>query len=331
MIRIAINGFGRIGRTAAKIALTKPDLKLVAINDLADNQTLAHLFRFDSNYGSFGGVVSADDDFISINRQKIWALSEKDPALLPWEKLKIDVVLECTGIFTSQDTAKAHLQAGAKRVIISAPPKDNTPTFILGVNDQAASEEEIISNASCTTNCVAPIIEVINRKIGIKKAAMTTTHSYTSDQNLHDGPHRDLRRARAASENIVPTTTGAAISTTEVVPELKGKFDGLAIRVPTPIVSLSDLTILSSRPTTIEEINQCLIDASDQSRYRGIIAVTNDPVVSIDLKAHPASAIVDLSLTKVIDRDLVKIIAWYDNEYGYSARLVEMAAVVGRR
>lgn len=331
MIRIAINGFGRIGRTAAKIALTKPGLKLAAINDLADNQTLAQLFKFDSNYGTFKGSVSATDDYLNVDRQKIWALSEKDPTLLPWEKLKIDVVLECTGIFTSQDTAKAHLQAGAKRVIISAPPKDDTPTFILGVNDQAAGEKEIISNASCTTNCVAPIIEVINRKIGIRKAAMTTAHSYTADQNLHDGPHRDLRRARAAAENIVPTTTGAAISTTEVVPELKGKFDGLAIRVPTPVVSLSDLTILSSRATTAEEVNQCLIDASNQSRYRGIIAVTNDPLVSTDLKAHPASAIVDLSLTKVIDHDLVKIIAWYDNEYGYSARLVEMAVVVGQR
>jgi glyceraldehyde 3-phosphate dehydrogenase len=330
-MNIAINGFGRIGRTAAKILLKKSDAKLVAVNDLTDNKTLAHLFKYDSNYGTYQGEVGADDGHLIIDGQKIQTFSEKDPANLPWSGLEIDVVLECTGFFTESKAAEAHLIAGAKYVVVSAPPKGPMATHIMSVNEGALGPDKIISNASCTTNSIAPVASVIQEKFGILKATMTTIHSYTADQNLHDGPHKDLRRARSAAENIVPTTTGAAISTTEVIPELKGLFDGLAIRVPTPVGSLSDMTFLVKTKTTVEQVNDALKEAANQPRYKGIIEVTDQPIVSRDIIGSSASAIVDLELTKVIDGDLVKVVAWYDNEWGYSNRLVEIAMLIAQK
>ncbi|MEX1051957.1 MAG: type I glyceraldehyde-3-phosphate dehydrogenase [Patescibacteria group bacterium] len=325
-MKIAINGFGRIGRTSARIIFDKHhDIELVAVNDLTDNPTLAHLFKYDSNYGIFAGDVVADDDYLVIGGKKIHSFAEKDPAKLPWDKLGVDVVLECTGVFTDTEKASGHIQAGAKQVIISAPPKDATPTHVISVNDDKIGDQQVISNASCTTNCVIPVAAVMHGAFKIKKAMMTTIHSYTADQNLQDGPHKDLRRARGAAQNIVPTTTGAAKSAGEVIPELKGIFDGLAIRVPTPVGSLTDFTMLVGKPTSVEEVNEAFIEAAKQPRYKGIIEVTTAPIVSTDIIGNPASAIVDLNLTQVIDGDLVKVVAWYDNEYGYSSRLVELA------
>jgi len=331
-MKIAINGFGRIGRTAAKVILTKDDVEIVAINDLTDDSTLAHLFKYDSNYGTFAGEVKADDDgeHLVLGDKKIKTFAEKDPTKLPWAELGIDVVLECTGFFTSKEAASGHIKAGAKRVIISAPPKGEMQTNIISINEDEIGDETVLSNASCTTNCIAPVAAVMHANFGILKATMTTIHSYTADQNLQDGPHKDLRRARAAAENIVPTTTGAAVSTAEVIPELKGLFDGLALRVPTPVGSLSDFTILIKKKTTVEEINEAFITASKQPRYKGILEVTNEPIVSSDIVGNPASAIVDLGLTKVVDGDLVKVVVWYDNEFGYSNRLVELAILASK-
>ncbi|QQG50212.1 MAG: type I glyceraldehyde-3-phosphate dehydrogenase [Candidatus Berkelbacteria bacterium] len=332
MLKIAINGFGRIGRTAARILLTHhaEQAELVAVNDLTDPKTLAHLFTYDSNYRTFSPAAKSDSDLIIVGEKQIKVFAEQDPAKLPWDELNVDVVLECTGHFTDGKTAAAHLKAGARRVVISAPA-DNAPTHVLGVNDETAHESEVINNASCTTNCISPVAAVMHAKFGVAKAMMTTIHSYTQDQNLQDGPHKDLRRARAAAQNIVPTTTGAAKATTEVIPELKGLFDGLAIRVPTPVGSLADFTFLLKSKTTVDEIKQVLIDAAKSPRYRGILEVTDEPLVSSDVIGNPASAIVDLSLTQVIDGDMAKVIAWYDNEYGYSCRLVEMALKVGAK
>lgn len=331
-MKIAINGFGRIGRTAARILLTKfsAEAELVAINDLTDPETLAHLFEFDSNYRRFPEKVTVTAGELVVGKKRIKVYAEKDPAKLPWDELGIDVVLECTGRFTDGKEAAAHVRAGARRVVISAPA-DNAPTHVIGVNEDTAHNEEVINNASCTTNCISPVAAVMHTHFGVQKAMMTTIHSYTQDQNLQDGPHKDLRRARAAAQNIVPTTTGAAKATTEVIPELKGLFDGLAIRVPTPVVSLSDFTFLLKKKTTVAEVNHVLSEAAGQHRYKGILTVTTDPVVSTDLIGNPASAIVDLSLTQVVDGDLVKVVAWYDNEFGYSNRLVEMAVLVGRK
>jgi len=325
-MKLAINGFGRIGRTAARIIFSQhPDVELVAINDLTDTKTLAHLLQYDTQYRRFDQTVSFDDDHLIVGSHKIKALAEKEPAKLPWDELGIDVVLECTGRFTDAESAKGHLSAGARRVIISAPPKDDTSTFVLGVNEQNLTDQTIMSNASCTTNCIVPVAAVIEQHFGIQKAMMTTIHSYTADQNLQDGAHKDLRRARAAAENIVPTTTGAAVSASEVIPAIKGKFDGLSIRVPTPVVSLADFTILVKRPTTVEEVNAVFRQATTEPRFKGILEVTDEELVSSDFIGSPVSAIVDLPLTKVVDGDLVKIIAWYDNEFGYSNRLVELA------
>ncbi|MBI4948238.1 type I glyceraldehyde-3-phosphate dehydrogenase [Candidatus Berkelbacteria bacterium] len=324
-MNIAINGFGRIGRTAARILTEKSPQSLVAINDLTDNKTLAHLLAHDSNYGRFKYKVGFDSDHIIINDRKIPAFAEKDPLKLPWHDLEIDVVLECTGHFTNPDDAKLHIKAGAKQVIISAPPKGPAQTVVLGVNPEQANGKEIISNASCTTNCVTPIAAVIQYYFGIEKAMMTTIHSYTADQNLQDGPHKDLRRARSAGINIVPTTTGAAVSATEVIPELKGLFDGLAIRVPTSVVSLSDFTFLVKKQTTVEEVNEVLKEASTQPHYKGILDFTEEELVSTDFIGNSASAIVDLKLTQVVGGNMVKVVAWYDNEFGYSSRLVELA------
>jgi glyceraldehyde 3-phosphate dehydrogenase len=326
--KIAINGFGRIGRNALKITLGKPELEIVAINDLTEASILAHLLKYDTAYGHFREEVSAEEGAIVIGGKRYPVYAEPDPEKLPWGELGVDVVLECTGRFTSREGASKHLTAGAKKVVLSAPAKDKdggVPTYLLGVNAEHYRDETVVSNASCTTNSLAPVAQVLHEAFGIEKALMTTIHSYTADQNLQDGPHRDLRRARAAAQNIVPTTTGAAISVTQVIPELQGKFDGMSVRVPTVVVSLTDFTFLLRDHTTVEAVNETLVKAAGQARYQGILSVSNEPLVSSDYIGNPSSSIVDLSLTKVVDGNLVKVVAWYDNEWGYSNRLVEMA------
>lgn len=330
-LRIAINGFGRIGRAAFKIALEKPELEVVAINDLTEPEILAHLLKHDTAYGQYRKSVSISEKQLVVDGKGYPVYAEPDPAKLPWKDHQVDVVLECTGRFTDKEAASVHIQAGAKRVILSAPAKGedgSLPTYLIGVNADQYQTEPVISNASCTTNSLAPVAQVMHEHFGIEKALMTTIHSYTADQSLQDGPHKDLRRARAAAHNIVPTTTGAAIAVTQVMPELQGKFDGLSIRVPTIVVSVSDCTFLLKTKTSVEEINQVLTEASRNPRYAHVLAVTNEPLVSSDFIGDPHSSIVDLSLTKVVDGDLVKIVAWYDNEWGYSNRLVEMALLL---
>lgn len=336
-VKVGINGFGRIGRQAFKIALEKPELEVVGINDLTSPEVLAHLLKYDSNYGRFNHEISYDENHVIVDGKKYPVSAEKEPSLLPWGKLGVDVVIESTGRFTDSEKASAHLQAGAKRVIISAPTKDGglTPTILLGVNEDQYTDQAIISNASCTTNCITPVAAVLLSKFGIQKMMMSTIHSYTAEQNLVDGPppggkSNDLRRARAAAVNIIPTSTGAAISTTEVLPELKGLFNGLAFRVPTPVGSLSDFSVLLKKSTTVEEVNQAFIDASEHPLYKGKLVVSHEQLVSSDIIGNPASCVVDLSLTQVVDGDFVKVIAWYDNEFGYSNRLVEQVILVGR-
>ncbi len=336
-IKVGINGFGRIGRQAFKLALLRPELEVVGINDLTSPQVLAHLLKYDTNYGRFDGEVGSGESSISIGSVSYPIYTEKDPAQLPWGKLGVDVVIESTGRFTDGASAGAHITAGAKRVVISAPAKDEgqTPTVVLGVNDQGYHGQPVVSNASCTTNCITPVMAVIHEAFGIDKALMTTIHSYTAEQNLVDGPppggkSTDLRRARAAAENIIPTTTGAAISATQALPDLKGRFDGLAIRVPTPVGSLSDFSIVVKKETTKDEVNRAFTEASKQDRFKGILEVTNEAIVSSDIVGNPASAIVDLQLTQVVGGTLLKVIAWYDNEFGYSNRLVEEVILVGR-
>lgn len=334
--RIAINGFGRIGRNAFKIALTKPELDVVAINDLGSLDVMAHLLRHDTAYGHYDQVVQVDGEWLIVGGKKVKFLSIKEPAELPWKDLNIDVVLESTGRLTTDGSARAHITAGAKRVIVSAPTKGgNVQTYLLGVNPEKNLGDDVISNASCTTNCVAPVTKVILESFGIQKATMTTIHSYTAEQNLVDGPvpplHPDFRRARAAAQNIVPTTSGAAVSTGEVLPELKGLFDGYALRVPTIVVSFTDFTFITKKRTSTEAVNAAFKQAAESADMKGILEVTDQPLVSSDFKGNPASAIVDLLLTNVIDGDLVKVGAWYDNEWGYSNRFVEQAIVVGRQ
>ncbi|MFA5991271.1 MAG: type I glyceraldehyde-3-phosphate dehydrogenase [Candidatus Doudnabacteria bacterium] len=335
-MKIGINGFGRIGRQAFKIALDKPELEVVGINDLSPTSVLAHLLKYDSNYGRFPHEITSDEKNIIVDGKAYPVSAEKEPSLLPWGKLGVDVVIESTGRFTDSEKAGAHIKAGAKKVIISAPAKDEgvTPTIVLGVNQNTYTNQPIISNASCTTNCIAPVLDVLQKKFGVEKAFMSTIHSYTAEQNLVDGPppggkSTDLRRARAAAVNIIPTTTGAAISATQVIPALKGKFDGVSFRVPTPVGSLSDFTILLKKNVTKEEVNQAFIDASKDKHYKGYLEVSNEPLVLTDIVGNPASSIVDLSLTQVVDGNFIKVIAWYDNEFGYSNRLVEEAILVG--
>ena len=327
-IRIAINGFGRIGRAAFKVALDHPELEVVAFNDLSDVKTLAHLLKYDSVYGKFSKSVEVQDDYLVVDGKKIITLAVKEPSELPWKDLEIDAVLECTGVFRTKEKADAHLKAGAGKVIISAPAKDETKTFVLGVNEKDYHNEDIINNASCTTNCTSPVMAVVMANFGVKKAMMTTVHAYTADQNLIDGPHKDLRRARGAAINIVPTSTGAAKATAETLPELKGKFDGLSVRVPIPVVSLSDFTILLKKLVTKEAVNEAFKKAAQSPLYKNILAVTEEPIVSSDIIGNSYSAVVDLSLTQVVDGDLLKVIAWYDNEWGYANRLVEMIKVI---
>ena len=328
--KIAINGFGRIGRNAFKLAFERDDIEVVAINDLTDTKTLAHLLKHDSTYGTYHYDVSYDENSIFVDGKQIRVLAEKDPALLPWGEFGVDVVIEATGLFVQPDKARAHINAGAKKVVLSAPAKGEGAKFIvLGVNEhELTREDDIISNASCTTNCIAPVMAILEREFGIEKSLMTTVHSYTASQRILDAPAKDLREARSAAENIVPTTTGAAIATAKVIPSLVGKFDGLSVRVPTAVVSLSDITAVLKRNTTKEEINEVFKRAAADPFYQGILTVTEEPLVSTDFKGNSHSTIVDLELTNVVGGNLVKVVAWYDNEWGYSNRLVEITADV---
>lgn len=332
MLNIAINGCGRIGRHALKIIRELPDVQVVAVNDLTESSTLAHLIRRDTVYREYHRTVSSEPGFLILDGQRIPVSAEKDPLKLPWAEHKVDVVLECTGRFTDRVSAEAHLKAGAKRVILSAPPKgDDVPTFVIGVNDAAITGHElIVSNASCTTNCLAPMMAIMQASFGIQKSLMTTVHSYTASQVLQDAPAKDLREGRAAAENIVPTSTGAARAVGMVLPSLKQSFDGLSIRVPTPVVSLSDCTILTGRPVTVEEVNNAFIQASKTKAWEGLLEVTTEPLVSSDFIGNSASCTLDLSLTRVVGGDLVKIVGWYDNEWGYTHRLVELALIMGK-
>jgi glyceraldehyde 3-phosphate dehydrogenase len=334
-MNIAINGFGRIGRATLKAFLEKnnANIKIVAINDLTDTATLAHLLKYDSCYGRYAKSVDFTKDSLLVAGKKYRVLAAREPAKLPWKEMEVDVVIECTGRFTDKDSAGLHLKAGAKKVIISAPCKGGgIKTFVLGVNeDKIKKTDKVISMASCTTNCLAPVTEVIRQNFGIKKAIMTTVHSYTADQNLVDGPHKDLRRARAAALNIVPTTTGAAIAVTETIPQLKGKFDGMAMRVPTPVGSLCDIVYVTAKKVDDKKVNQAFKKASRGACLKGIMEATEEPIVSTDIVGNPASAIVDLSLTKVIGGDLVKVVAWYDNEWGYSCRLADLCEYINKK
>ena len=330
MIKIAINGFGRIGRPSLKIAFEKENIEVVAINDLTDIETVAHLLKYDSSYGVYGKEVVADKENseLIVEGTRIKYLSEKDPTNLPWKELEVDVVLDCTGIFLDQESAQKHINAGAKKVVMSAPPKDDTPVFLLGVNEKDYQGEEIVSNGSCTTNCLAPMIKVLDDLCEVEQGFMTTTHSYTNDQNLLDLPHRDIRRARAAALSIIPTTTGAAKTVGKVIPHLMGKLDGISLRVPTPVVSIVDFICTVKNPKSIEEINAAFSEEA-KGDLKGILVATNEELVSMDYKMNPHSAIVDMPLT-MAQNNMVKIVGWYDNEWGYSNRLVELAEYISK-
>ncbi|GGB67302.1 glyceraldehyde-3-phosphate dehydrogenase [Knoellia flava TL1] len=329
-VRVGINGFGRIGRNFYRAVIASgADIEIVAVNDLTDNATLAHLLKYDSILGRFDGDVTSTEDEITAGGKTFKAFAERDPKNLKWGDLGVDIVVESTGFFTDAEAAKAHLDNGAKKVIISAPAKNEDVTIVMGVNDgdYDAASHHIISNASCTTNCLGPMAKVLNDEFGIVKGLMTTIHAYTQDQNLQDAPHKDLRRARAAALNIVPTSTGAAKAIGLVLPELKGKLDGYALRVPTPTGSATDLTFEAGRETTVEEVNAA-IKAAAEGPLKGVLVYTEDPIVSKDIETDPASCIFDAGLTKVIGNQ-VKVVGWYDNEWGYSNRLVDLVTLVG--
>jgi glyceraldehyde 3-phosphate dehydrogenase len=328
--KIAINGFGRIGRATFRIIENRDDCEVVAINDLTDNKTLSHLLQYDTVFRKYHKDVRYDDENIIVDGKKYPVSANPDPAQLPWAKKQVDVVLECTGFFVKDNDAYKHIDAGAKRVVISAPAKGegDVETHVIGVSTPSKTSTHVISNASCTTNCITPVMKVMCDTFGVEKSLMTTIHSYTSTQKLQDGPDKDLRKARAAAHNIIPTTTGAAIATTKVIPELVGKFDGMAMRVPTIDASIADITIVTKKEVTEKEVNDALIAAA-AGPLKGILGVTDEPLVSSDFIGDDRSSIVDLSLTKVIGGDLVKIVTWYDNEWGYANRLVDMAVVYG--
>ena len=324
-IKVGINGFGRIGRNIMRAALGNKNVDFVAVNDITNTKTLAHLLKYDSVLGNLERSIEAKDDVISVDGEEFKVLSIKDPAQLPWKDLGVDVVFESTGIFTKRDDAAKHLAAGAKKVVVTAPATGPDITLVIGVNDDTYDKNthHVISNASCTTNCIAPLAKVVHDSFTIRKAWMTTVHAYTNDQNLLDLPHKDMRRARAAALSIIPTTTGAAKAVGEVMPALKGKIDGIAMRVPTPNVSVVDLVALVEKKTTAEEVNQALKAASDGA-LKGIMQFVTEPLVSIDFRRNPHSSIVDAEYTKVMDGDFVKVLAWYDNEWGYSNRCVDL-------
>lgn len=338
VVRVGINGFGRIGRNAFKVAIENhaEELEIVAINDLTSPEVLAHLLKYDTTYGPWDRDITFDETSISIDGVKYPIIAEKEPAKLPWRQLQVDVVIESTGRFTDEEGMRQHLTAGAKKVVLSAPAKGgNIGTFLIGVNHDKYQNEQLVNNGSCTTNCIAPVAAIIQERFGIAKALMTTIHSVTAEQNLVDGPppggkSNDLRRARAAYVNIIPTSSGAAVATTEAIPELKGLFDGHAIRVPTIVGSISDFTFLLKRKTTKEEAKQAIKEAVANPRWNGIVAWTEEPLVSSDIIGRSESAIIDLELTELVDGDLLKIFAWYDNEWGYSNRLVEQVINIGQ-
>jgi glyceraldehyde 3-phosphate dehydrogenase len=331
-IKVGINGFGRIGRNVVRAGLHHPGIEFVAANDLTDTKTLAHLLKYDSILGQLHEDVKVDGDSIVVAGKRIKIFAVKDPAELDWSSLGVQVVVESTGRFTDKKDAAKHLRGTVKKVIISAPAKDEDITIVLGVNEKMydPAKDNVISNASCTTNCLAPVVKVLHEKFGILKGSMTTIHSYTNDQNVLDFPHKDLRRARAAALNMIPTTTGAAKAIALVMPELKGKLDGYAMRVPTPDVSVVDQVVLTSKNTSAEEVNKALEDAAN-GPLKGILAYTEDPVVSTDMLHNPNSSIVDGGMTKVLDGNLVHVISWYDNEWGYSMRVVDLIDFLGKK
>lgn len=331
-IKVGINGFGRIGRNFFRaIEASKADIEVVAVNDLTDNHTLSHLLAYDSILGRLGHEVGYDDESITVGGHRIRAFAEKDPANLPWGELGVDIVIESTGFFTDANAAKAHIGSGAKKVIISAPAKNEDITIVMGVNESLYQPDNhhVISNASCTTNCLAPMAKALNDAVGIESGLMTTIHAYTGDQRLHDAPHKDLRRARAAALNMVPTTTGAAKAVALVLPELKGKLDGYAMRVPTPTGSATDLTFIASEATSVEAVNAAVKAAAESAAMQGKLVYSEAPLVSKDIETDSASCIFDAGMTKVIDGKQVKVLGWYDNEWGYSCRLVDLTVLVG--
>jgi glyceraldehyde 3-phosphate dehydrogenase len=327
-VRVGINGFGRIGRNVFRAAFERDaDIEWLAVNDLVDAKTIAHLLKYDSNYGPFPGEVEATDDGLRVNGREIKVLAERDPAQLPWQDLGAEVVIESTGLFTDRENASKHLEAGAKKVVISAPATDPDVTVALGVNFDEAydrDQHQIVSNASCTTNCLAPIAKVLHDAVGIRHGLMTTIHAYTADQRLQDMPHRDLRRARAAAINLIPASTGAAKAIGLVIPDLNGKLHGMAVRAPVPTGSVVDLTVEAERETSVEEVNQALRSAAESGPLEGLLSYVEDPIVSSDIVKNPASSILDSELTAVMDGTMVKLISWYDNEWGYSNRIVEL-------
>ena len=331
-MKVAINGFGRIGRNVFRRALSDPRFEFVAINDLTNAKTLAHLLKYDSVHGTLDAQVEAKDDAIVVNGKEIKILAERDPANLPWGEMGVDVVIESTGRFTNRDDAAKHLEAGAKKVVISAPAKNEDITIVMGVNEDKydPANHHVISNASCTTNCLAPFAKVLNDKFGIKRGLMTTVHSYTNDQNILDLPHKDLRRARAAAQSIIPTTTGAAKAVALVLPELKGKLNGFAMRVPTPNVSVVDLVAELETNVTVEEVNDAL-RAAAEGPLAGILGYTDEPLVSKDFNGDSRSSIIDGLSTMVMEGNMVKVISWYDNEWGYSCRVVDLVAYIGQK
>ncbi len=330
--KVAINGFGRIGRNAFKIAEQNAELEVVAINDITSTDTLAYLLKHDSNYGTYHQEVGFDEGHLIVDGKKIRVTAEKDPALLPWKELEVDVVIESTGRFTKVEDASKHLTAGAKRVVISGPAKgEGVGTFVIGVNEgDLSASDAVVSNASCTTNCITPVAVVIEEKFGIEKAMMTTVHSYTASQALQDAPNKDKREGRNAAENIVPTSSGAATAAAKAFPALKSKFDALSVRVPTSVVSLSDFTFVTSKDVTKDEVNAALVAATKEDRFQGILDTTDEPLVSSDFIGNPHSGIVDLALTNVVGGNLLKVVVWYDNEWGYSNRLIENVVNVGK-
>ena len=332
-VRVAINGLGRIGRMALRVASQRSDIEIVGVNDLADPKSLAHLIKYDSHYGRFDQPVRAEDDHLVIGDQAINVSSQKDPQRLPWSRLDVGVVIESTGRFRDRESCQKHLDAGAGRVVLSSPPAEATiPQIIIGVNESSLVHQSptIVSASSCTTNSVAGIVSICQRKLGVAKSMLTTVHSYTADQMLQDGLHSDLRRARAAADNLVPTKTGAAKAVSSVVTELAGKFDGLAVRVPVGTVSLTNLTMVLDRPTTVDELNQLIKDELDRTYYQDLLTYTTDELVSRDFIGQPHSGTVDLGLTQVVDGDLARLVIWYDNQWGYANRLIELAVLVGQ-
>ena len=333
-IKVGINGFGRIGRNIMRAAMQNSDanIEFVAVNDITNPETLAHLLKYDSVLGNLSDPVSVDDDGLRVGDRHFKVLSERDPGALPWSELGVDIVLESTGLFTKRDDASKHLAAGASKVIITAPAKGPDVMLVLGVNDEKynATDHHIISNASCTTNCLAPVAKILHEQFGLRRGWMTTVHAYTNDQKLLDLPHSDLRRARAAAVSMIPTTTGAALAVGQVLPELKGKLDGIAMRVPTPNVSVVDLVAEVEKPATAEQVNEAFESAAN-GRLTGILHLSKDPLVSIDFKGNPHSSIVDAAYTKVMDGNFIKVLSWYDNEWGYSSRCVDLVNMIAAK